>query len=41
MGEIAEQEAQRVPELAIGLHIRLDDVGADAQILGVVGAHGP
>ncbi len=41
MGEIAEQEAQRVAELAVGLDIGLDDVGADAEILGIVGAHGP
>ena len=41
MGEIAEHEAERVPELAVGFDIGLDDVLADAQILGVVGAHGP
>ncbi len=41
MGEIAEQEAERVPELAIGLDIGLDDVGADAKVLGIVRAHGP
>ena len=36
MGEIAEQEAQRVSELAVGLDIGLDDLGADAQVLGIV-----
>ena len=41
MGEIAEQIAQRVPELAIGLDIGLDDLRADAEVLGVVRAHGP
>ena len=41
MREIAEHEAQRVAQLAIGLDIGLDDVRADAQILGVVGAHRP
>ena len=36
MGEIAEHEAERVPQLAVGFDIRLDDVLADAQILGIV-----
>ena len=41
MREIAEQEAERVPELAVRLDIGLDDVGTDTQILGIVRAHGP
>ena len=41
MGEIAEQIAERIPELAVGFDIGLDDVGTDAQVLGIVGAHGP
>ena len=41
MGEIAEQKAQRVPQAAIRIHIRLDDIGTDAQILRIVRTHGP
>ena len=30
--EVAEQEAQGVAELPVGVHLRLDDLGADAEI---------
>jgi len=40
-GQVAEQEAQRVADTPVQIGLMFEDFGADAQILGIVGADHP
>ena len=39
--EVTEQVAQRVAKAAVGIDLVLDDLGPDAQILGIIRRHHP